>query len=109
MLARSRSGIRQPEAEVGVWAESEVPGSPESRQQQQQRQIQIVLTQRQHSQRSRVLLLHDVLAVLGRRQQQQKSRQRPSIALDLGHEVDTSHSHLGGLPQQQQQHAEPRP
>ena len=45
--------------------------------------------------------LHDILATLARRQQWQKNRQRPSVAPDLGHEVDTSLSHLGGLPQQQ--------
>ena len=42
--------------------------------------------------------LHDVLAALGRRQQRQKSRPRPSVAPDLGHEVDTNLSNLGGPP-----------
>ena len=63
------------EAEAGVWAESEVLGPPEPRQQQQQRQFQMVLTQRQHSQRGRVLHSSRLREV---------PRQRQSVALDRG-------------------------
>ena len=41
--------------------------------------------------------------------QQQRLRQRPSVALDRGHEEVTSHRSLAGPQQQQQQLAEPRP
>src|SRR6185312_8037055 len=123
VLARSRSGIRQPGAgaEAEVWAESEVPGPPEPRPRQQQRQItQIQLQSQRQIQRQSSLSslrgrahrshrLYDVLAALGRRPQQERLRQRPSVALDRGREEVTSHRSLAGPQRQQQQLAEPRP
>ena len=110
MLIRSRFGSSQPGAEAEVWAGSEVPGPPGplhsrlrvirlrgSRQLQSQMQIQI---QRSLSSlRGRVLRghrLHDILAALGRRPQQESLRQRPSVALDRGREEVTSHMSLAG-------------
>ena len=77
-----------------------------------QSQMQIQMQRSQSSLRGRVLRghrLHDVLAALGRRPQQQRLRQRPSVALDRGREEVTSHRSLVGLQQQQQQLVEPRP
>src|SRR6185369_6902811 len=109
VLARLRSGIRQPGAypEAEVWAESEVPGPPEPRQRQQQQsqisqiqlQIQIQRQSSLSSLRGRAHTSHrlyDGQAALGRRPQQQRLRQRPSVALERGREEVTSHKSLSG-------------
>ena len=106
MLDRSVSGSSQPGAgaEAEAWAGSEVLGPPEPRLRQQQSQIAQIQLQIQRqsslsSLRDRALKghrLHNGLAALGRRPQQETLRQRPSIALDRGREEVTSHRSLAG-------------
>ena len=111
VLVRSGSGSSQLEPEAREETEGAGPSGPRLRQLQGQI-AQIQMQRSQSSLRGRVLRghrLHDVLAALGKRPQQETLGQRPSVALDRGHEEVTSYRCLAGPQLQLQQLAEPRP